>query len=124
MANNHQQEQYGDIVEKQHQISEASGMPSQRGRAEQLQGIHSEDSVDAVVSWGRSGATETTPEHGAPSIPESAAVGAGIFPEKFATTSTTPNDFGHPVVPVADHSKLGGPGGGACNSMEDILRRG
>ena len=79
---------------------------------------------DAVVSWGRAGQTEVTAEHAAPTLPQGTVQASGIYPQPTSSTTTIPEQFTSPVAPTRDRSREGGPGGGACNSMADILRRG
>lgn len=65
---------------------------------------------DSGMSWGRSGAVETTAERNAPAVGNDPST--GIDPVNVTQTSPMPADFGRPVTPApnAAHGNLNAAG--------------
>jgi hypothetical protein len=59
---------------------------------------------DAVVSWGRNGQTEVSPERGAPAIPPGLETFGGINPEHTGV-STAPSTFGAGPQPDVNRNR-------------------
>lgn len=60
---------------------------------------------DASMSWGRAGATETSTERGAPTIPAPALQSMGIAPADVSQTSPTPKNLGTELKPDANRNE-------------------